>query len=81
MEGIISGDGRWKLHLPHTYRTLEEPGRDGQAGKYNQESIDTSLYDMANDPLESENLISVYPDTARQLIKYAESHKLRFYSK
>ena len=35
-EGVISGDGKWKLHLPHGYRTLVEPGKDGMPGKYRQ---------------------------------------------
>jgi arylsulfatase A len=80
LESIISGDGHWKLHLPHNYRTLQEPGRDGQPGKYIQGSIDASLYDLKNDPLESRNLISVYPDTAQQMINFAELHKSRFYT-
>jgi len=32
-EGVISGDGHWKLHLPHAYRTLVHVSNDGQAGE------------------------------------------------
>ena len=30
--------GKWKLMLPHTYRTMEsqEPGKDGTPGRYRQ---------------------------------------------
>ncbi len=52
-EGVLSGDGKWKLHLPHPYRTLEEAGKDGMAGKYVQETIDTALFDMEHDPYET----------------------------
>ncbi|MEK6236533.1 MAG: sulfatase, partial [Planctomycetales bacterium] len=45
-EGIISGDGRWKLHLPHSYRTLQTPGKDGQAGKYANRKIELSLFNL-----------------------------------
>lgn len=79
-EGVISGDGRWKLHLPHPYRTLLEAGHDGMAGKYIQEKIDTALFDMENDPYESENVLSEYPEIARKLIHMAEEHKSRFYT-
>ncbi len=49
----MSGDGKWKLHLPHNFRTLTTPGKDGMPGKYKQEHIDLSLFDMENDPLET----------------------------
>jgi arylsulfatase A len=78
-EGILSGDGRWKLHLPHPYRSLSEAGNDGMAGKYIQETIDTALYDMEDDPYESENVLNDYPEIARELIRMAEKHKSRFY--
>ncbi|HDS08278.1 MAG TPA: arylsulfatase [Bacteroides sp.] len=78
-EGILSGNGRWKLHLPHPYRTLMEAGRDGIPGTYVQESIDTALFDMANDPLETTNVLVQHPEVARELIQMAEAHRSRFY--
>ena len=53
-EGVISGDGRWKLHVPHEYAKLVEPGRDGKPGKTVQEKIDWSLFDMEGDPHETD---------------------------
>jgi arylsulfatase A len=79
-EGVISGDGRWKLHLPHEYRTLVKAGQDGQAGKYRQEMIELSLFDMYNDPGETTNVIDLYPDIASNLQRLAEAHKSKFYS-
>ena len=79
-EGVLSGDGKWKLHLPHAYRTLDSAGTGGMAGKYVQARIDTALFDMANDPYESTNVIQDHPEVAEKLIRMAEAHKARFYS-
>lgn len=78
-EGIISGDGRWKLHLPHAYRTLVEPGRDGSAGKYRQEKIGLSLFDMRHDPLETTDVKDQYPEVLARLLAFAEHHRKQFY--
>lgn len=78
-EGILSGDGRWKLHLPHDYRILETEGADGLPGKYGSARIDTALFDMANDPFETTNVISEYPEVASALIRLAEDHAAKFY--
>jgi arylsulfatase A-like enzyme len=79
-EGVISGDGRWKLHLPHSYRVVSEVGNDGKAGKYRQERIELSLFDLQNDPLESVNVIGRYPEEAARMQAYAEEHRRAFYS-
>ena len=79
-EGVISGDGKWKLHLPHPYRTLVEAGNDGKAGKYRQETIPLSLFDMEKDPFETTNLIDKFPDIGAKLQAYAAEHKKEFYS-
>ncbi len=78
-EGVMSGDGRWKLHFPHGYRTLESFGNDGFPGKYAISTIDTSLFDMQNDPGESRNVLHEYPEIARSLIRIGEDHRSRFY--
>jgi len=79
-EGVISGDGRWKLHLPHGYRTLVEPGKDGMPGTYMQKEIELSLFDMENDPNETTNVLDKHPDVADRLKQYAEQHKKEFYT-
>ncbi len=78
-EGVISGDGRWKLHLPHGYASLVEAGRDGIPGKYTTKRIELSLFDMENDPYETENVIERYPEIAARLKELAEEHKKKFY--
>jgi len=79
-EGVISGDGRWKMHLPHEYRTLIEAGNDGKAGKYRQAAIELSLFDLQADPLESTNVIAKFPAVANRLKAFAERHKREFYA-
>ena len=79
-EGVISGDGRWKLHLPHQYRTVVETGRDGMAGKYRQDRIELSLFDMEADPFEKTNVIDKFPEVAARLKDYADQHRQAFYS-
>jgi arylsulfatase A-like enzyme len=79
LESIMSGDGRWKLHLPHRYRTLEKAGNDGRPGKYVIVQTEASLFDMENDPFETENVIEELPDIAASLRAYAEYHAGLFY--
>ena len=78
-EGVLSADGRWKLHLPHSYRTLVEPGHDGTAGKYKVLELGLSLFDLVNDPLEKQNVLDQFPDVAARLTARAESHRREFY--
>jgi arylsulfatase A len=79
-EAVMSGDGRWKLHLPHAYRTLERPGRDGQPGTYRQERIGLSLYDMVNDPFETVNVLDREPQVAARLQRFSDSHRQTFFT-
>lgn len=79
-EGVLSGDGKWKLHLPHGYRVLVQAGNDGAAGKYRQETIPLSLFDMESDPFETTNVLEKYPEIAARLQQYAERHRKEFYS-
>jgi len=80
-EGVIGGDGKWKLHVPHRYRTLVKPGNDGKPGQYKQARIELSLFDMENDPYETTNVIDKHPEVAKKLQAYADAHKARFYRK
>ncbi len=78
-EGIMSGDGKWKLHLPHPYRTLDSAGSEGNPGRYTIAKIDTALFDMVADPYESTNVLADYPDIASELIRIAAQHRDKFY--
>jgi arylsulfatase A-like enzyme len=79
-EGVISGDGRWKLHLPHSYRQVEYTGDDGKPGKYRQVSIDLSLFDMEADPYEKVNVLDKFPDVAKRMQAFAEEHRQKFFA-
>ncbi len=79
-EAVLSGDGRWKLHLPHKYRTLVTPAHDGAAGKYRQEDIGLSLFDMENDPYETTDVLDKHADVAARLQQCAERHRRQFYT-
>lgn len=78
-QGVISGDGRWKLMLPHKFIHPITGGLDGIPGQSEQVFIDTTLFDMVHDPFERMNVIDHYPEIAKQLIQYAEEHKSRFF--
>lgn len=78
-EGVFSGDGRWKLHLPHTYRTLVTVGQNGKPGTYRQERIGLALFDMARDPYETTNLIDEQPAISARLRAIAERHRQTFF--
>ena len=79
LQGVISSDGRWKLHLPHNYRTLEKAGQDGKPGKYKEAHIDLSLFDMKNDPYETTDVKDEYPEVLKKLQRDADKHKETFY--
>ena len=81
-QGILSGDGRWKLHVAHGYRTLAT--RDGGGGlpsKYRQAEIGLSLFDMKNDPYEQKNVYAEHSDVGDLLEALARDHARRFYGR
>ena len=65
--------GRWKLALPHTYRSLTgEPGRDGTPNGYSHPKCGLELYDLENDVGEQHNVIAQHPDVAKRLLALTE---------
>ena len=79
-EAVMSGDGKWKLHVPHPYQTLVRAGHNGAPGEYRRTEIGLSLYDMENDPYETKNVLEQYPEVARLLEGHAEEHRREFYA-
>ena len=79
-QGVMSGDGKWKLHIPHQYRTLSTNGGNGIPGKYVQATIDTSLFNLEEDSMEASNVMEKYPDIAEKLLEFADSHQQKFFS-
>jgi len=80
LEGVLSSDGRWKLHLPHKYNVVPQLGRDGLPGKTKSQQIGLSLFDLENDPQESTNVIDQFPEVASRLKSFALKHQKTFYS-
>ena len=70
----------WKLHFPHGYRTIREraPGSGGRPGKYDYGArIELSLFDLASDPAETEDLAAARPDVVRELVGKADVMRAR----
>lgn len=64
LQSIVSGDGRWKLQLPHTYRSMEgqAPGKGGVPGKYKPMPIaKAELYDLTADVGEGKGYLRAEP--------------------
>lgn len=74
LQAVVSGDGRWKLMLPHQYRTLPSGGgTNGIPSKYSQVSLKkTELYDLQNDIGEKRDVSDEKPDVVEQLAAFAE---------
>lgn len=73
LQAVRSGD--WKLLFAHTSRTMDgqEPGKDGLPGKYRPLSVSHSLYNLANDPSETQDVASTHPEIVKQLEALAEN--------
>jgi arylsulfatase A len=65
--------GQWKLHFPHSYRTLKDkPGADGKPGDYVQAKIELSLFDLSQDLGEKSNVAEKHPEVVKRLQALAE---------
>jgi len=66
--------GRWKLHFPHTYRTLAggPGGTDGQPVNYQSAKIGLALFDLQNDVGETTDVAAQHPEIVAALTAAAE---------
>jgi arylsulfatase A-like enzyme len=64
--------GKWKLHLPHPYQSLESAGGDSKPGKYVRKEMELSLFDLEKDVGETTNVADQNPAVVKQLLEYAE---------
>ncbi len=72
LQAVTSGDGRWKLQLPHTYRTMlgQRPGHDGVPGDYTSRKIGhAELFDLTHDIGETTDVAAQHPD----IVKFLEA--------
>jgi arylsulfatase len=75
LQAVVSGDGRWKLQLPHTYRSLagRPGGHGGSPAKYDSKKIlHAELYDLASDLGETTDVAPRHPDIVHRLLAVAE---------
>ena len=66
---------RWKLILPHGYRTLggRKPGMDGWPGESQKQPVlQPELYDMQQDMQERQNVAEGHPEVVQKLLGLAE---------
>jgi arylsulfatase A len=61
--------GKWKLHLPHGYQTMNgrAGGRGGVRGKYDMARIEESLFDLEKDPGETTDVREANPEVVARL--------------
>lgn len=72
--------GRWKLHFPHRFRSLEgrTPGNNGIPAKYNyQMKIGLELFDLESDPAESTDMSAEHPEIVEQMGALADRMRSR----
>ncbi len=75
LQAVVTSDGRWKLQLPHTYRSLSgrKGGHGGVPANYHEIKLDRpELYDLASDPGETTDIASRHPDIVKRLLAVAE---------
>lgn len=78
LQAVVTGDGRWKLQLPHTYRTLngKPGGHGGLPVPYEQRQLEKAeLYDLVNDISEASDVAGQHPEIVQSL--EAEAEKAR----
>ena len=72
---MASGDGRWKLQLPHIYNTLagRPGGRGGTPSKYEKRTLERpELYDLRHDVGETRDVAAEHPEVVDRLLALAE---------
>jgi arylsulfatase A len=72
LEAVRSG--KWKLHLPHSYRTLagRPGGTGGQPAEYEQGKIGPALFDLAGDIGEQHDVSARHPEIVKRLMALAD---------
>ena len=72
LEAVRSG--KWKLHLPHNYRTLagRPGGTGGQPAKYEQGKIGPALFDLHGDIGEQHDVSARHPEITKRLMALAD---------
>jgi arylsulfatase A-like enzyme len=66
--------GPWKLHFAHAYRSLngKPGGKAGVPAKYESLTIEQSLFNLDDDPGETQNVADHHPEVVKQLMTLAD---------
>lgn len=76
LQAVTSGDGQWKLQLPHAYRTLggRPGGTNGIPAKYEQRKLEApELYHLKRDIGESRDVAAANPKIVQRLLALADA--------
>lgn len=71
LHAVLTGDGRWKLQLPHVYPTLDgrPGGRDGVRAEYQNARVEhPGLYDLRGDIGETTDVAAAHPEIVQRLL-------------
>jgi arylsulfatase A len=74
LQALTSGDGRWKVIFPHTYRTLSDqpPATGGKPILYQPAELESPvLYDLSSDLSETQDLAATHPEELARLQSHA----------
>lgn len=75
LQAVTSGDGQWKMILPHTYRTMKDrpDSKDGLPGLYRNIKLEAAeLYELKNDERELQDVTAQHPNVVTRLTAFAE---------
>jgi arylsulfatase A len=75
LQAVMSGDGRWKLVLPHMYKTLGggNGGSGGNGGPYIHRQVGMpELYHLTRDISETNDVSKRYPEIMEKLLKVVD---------
>ena len=78
LQAVVTGDGRWKLQLPHTYHTLggKPGGHGGLPAPYENRKLEKAeLYDLVNDISEATDVAEQHPKMVKHLEAEAEKSR------
>jgi len=71
--------GRWKLHLPHGYRSYDDmkpAEHEGEPMKTQLKQTDFALYDLESDPGERTDVQATHPDVVARLKELAAKERV-----
>lgn len=72
--------GRWKLHLPHAYRSYEglvPAVVEGKPAAYKQGKVEWALYDLVADEGERTDVSAAHPEVVAELKAFAAAERKR----